>query len=489
MPPHDAGGDRTDLLFVSAVELRQKFARRELSPVEFMDLTVRRCQRDEPSVNALVDTLFDGAIEQAKEAERHYLRGTARPLEGIPVALKAQQPMKGRPWTDGSAALRTRLAHVDHPIVRRVREAGGIIHARTATPEFCCVPFTHSSLWGVTRNPWNLELSPGGSSGGSAAALAAGMTVLATGSDSGGSLRSPASFTGTVGYKPPYGTIATIAPASLDPFWQDGALARSVEDCVLLHRVLAGHDPSDMNSLPRNTSPPVPAAPVRIAVLANLGNWRVAAEIAGEVARVGEVLAAAGMDVRTARLGWDRQQVNRLADAHFGDHGAVDITRLAATSDQVTDYARAFARRSTEAARNLRPQDRLRAAGGMYQEIAELFARVDVIVCPTVGITGLTAGDPYLASLPSVDGTRLDSLSDVNLTRPFNILSRLPAISVPSGRIASSGLPLGIQIVGPPYREETVLSFARTAERLLGRLPPPLAASHSSRTVPGPSAR
>jgi Asp-tRNA(Asn)/Glu-tRNA(Gln) amidotransferase A subunit family amidase len=468
--PHVSDGG-ADPAFLSAVELRERFVRRDLSPVDLMRAVIDRCERSGPRVNAFIETFFDAALAQAAEAEQRYATGRARPLEGIPVALKAQQPIKGRPWPDGSVALRERVATVDHPIVERVRAAGGIIHARTATPEFCCMPFTHSDLWGITRNPWNPTLSPGGSSGGSVAALAAGMTVLATGSDSGGSLRSPATFTGTVGYKPPYGTIPTISPANLDPFWQDGALARTVEDCTLLHQVLAGHDPSDPASAPRHSQAPPAAERPRVAFVANPGNYRVDHEIVADVTRVAEALAAAGVIVEAAELDWDRQQVNRLADAHFGDHGAVDIARLASRGGKITDYARSFAERTTDAASRFRPQDRNREAGAMYRQIADLFGRADVVICPTVGITGLTAGDAYLSGLPAVDGHPLDSLSDINLTRPFNVLNRLPAISVPTGQLASSGLPLGIQIVGRPYDETTVLRFARTVEEVVGRLP------------------
>ena len=458
--------DEAQLSFLPATELIRLFRQSALSPVDLMRRTVDQCERINPIVNALVDTLFEEALEQAHIAEERYRRGTARPLEGIPVAVKAQQPMKGRPWQDGSLALRDRVATVDHPVVRRVRAAGGIIHARTATPEFCCMPFTHSTLWGTTRNPWNLELSPGGSSGGSVAALAAGMTVLATGSDSGGSLRSPAAFTGTVGFKAPYGTVPTIFPAALDPFWQDGALARTVSDCDLLHEVLAGHDPVDMASLVRGPRPLARTDSMRVALLANLGNFVVDEEIAQDVVRVAQALAAAGSVVEPAELYWDSSTVNAIADAHFGDHGAVDIGLLAADCDDITDYAQNFATRTTAAAQRLRPQQRHREAGKMYRDIARLFERFDAILCPTVGITGLIAGNSFLADLPAVNGQSLKTLSDINLTRPFNILNRLPAIAVPSGRIAASGLPLGVQIVGRPYDEHTVLSLAQTIEDL-----------------------
>lgn len=473
MPSRSMGDEGADPAFLSAIDLRERFAQRDLSPVELLRVVIDRCERLGPTVNAIVETFFETALAQAAQAERRYALGTARPLEGIPVALKAQQPIEGRPWTEGSFALSERIADTSHPIVDRVRAAGGIIHARTATPEFCCMPFTHSDLWGITRNPWNLDLSPGGSSGGSVAALAAGMTVLATGSDSGGSLRSPATFTGTVGFKPSYGTIPTISPVNLDPFWQDGALARTVDDCRLLHNVIAGHDSSDPASVQRHVDQSDPAATQtpRIAVLTNLGNWRVERQIAADVMRVAEALSAAGFVVDAAELDWDRQRVNRLADAHFGDHGAVDIARLAASSARITEYARSFAERTTEAARQIRPQERNREAGLMYQQLATLFEGADVILCPTVGITGLTAGEPYLSGLPTVDGRSLESLSDINLTRPFNVLNRLPAISVPSGQFASSGLPLGVQIVGRPHEERAVLQIAKAIEEVVGRIP------------------
>lgn len=475
--PTVASGD-DQAIFLSAVDLMDLFARKVLSPVELIRLTIEQCERMDPLLNAVVDTLYDQAIDQARESERRYAQGTARPLEGIPVALKAQQPMSGRSWTDGSVVLRDRVAEEDHPVVRRVGEAGGIIHIRTATPEFCCMPFTHSTLWGTTRNPWSRELSPGGSSGGAVASLAAGMTVLATGSDSGGSLRSPASFTGTVGFKPPYGTIPTIAPANLDPFWQDGALARTVDDCSLLLGILAGHDPQDMASLPGpSASLETATRSPRIGVLTNLGNWRVDREIVADILRVGQALAA-DLDVHATELNWDRRDVNHLADAHFGDHGALDIARLARRSDALTDYSRAFAARTTAAAAAYRPQDRNRAAATMYRDVAVLFEQFDAIICPTVGITGLLAGETYLDHLPVVDGAPLESLSDINLTRPFNVLNRLPAISVPSGAVSSAGLPLGVQIVARPYDTRTVLDVARRVERVVGRVDHASAMSH-----------
>ena len=186
----------SELNYLPAVEVLRRFRDKSLSPVEYLNALVERVEETEPFINAVAERLFDEARAGAKMAEDVYaLRPSeARTLEGLPVAAKAEHPIKGKLFTDGSLAFKDRIADVTHPIIERIIGAGGIIHLRTTTPEFSCAPFTHSNLWGVTRNPWNLGFSPGGSSGGSGASLAAGTAPLATGSDIGGSIRIPASF-------------------------------------------------------------------------------------------------------------------------------------------------------------------------------------------------------------------------------------------------------------------------------------------------------
>ena len=248
----------SELHYLSAAQVLERFRNRTLSPVEYLDALEERVDETEPFINAVAERLFDEARVAAKTAEALYASrpGEVRTLEGLPVAAKAEHPIKGKLFTDGSLAFKDRTAEVTHPIIERIVDAGGIIHQRTTTPEFSCAPFTHSNLWGVTRNPWNLAFSPGGSSGGSAAALAAGTTPLATGSDIGGSIRIPASFTGVVGYKPPYGRVPSMAPYNLDTFCHDGPLARTVADCALLQNVIVGPHALDVVSLrPKVTIP------------------------------------------------------------------------------------------------------------------------------------------------------------------------------------------------------------------------------------------
>jgi Asp-tRNA(Asn)/Glu-tRNA(Gln) amidotransferase A subunit family amidase len=184
-----------DLAYLPATKAIAHFRARRLSPVELMEAVIARAEAIEPAVNALPVRLFDEALEAARRAETMYAGRSRRPrpLEGIPVAVKEETAVAGQPWTQGSLVYAEAVADHTAVCIERVLGAGGIVHARSAAPEFSCTPFTHSRLWGVTRNPWNARYSCGGSSGGSAAALAAGTASLATGSDIGGSIRTPES--------------------------------------------------------------------------------------------------------------------------------------------------------------------------------------------------------------------------------------------------------------------------------------------------------
>src|SRR5690348_2712744 len=241
----------TDLHYLSATDALRLFRSRELSPVELLDSVIARSEEVEPSVNALCHRFFDEARAQARDAEARYMaRGEApRPLEGIPTAIKEEEEVAGQPWTQGSLIYKDTIAEHSSPFAQRILDSGAIVHARTTAPEFSCAGFTHSRLWGVTRNPWNPAYGVGGSSGGSGAALAAGTTTLASGSDIGGSIRIPASFNGVVGFKPPYGRVPCDPPFNLDTYCHCGPLARTVADCALYENVLAGPDPSDITTL------------------------------------------------------------------------------------------------------------------------------------------------------------------------------------------------------------------------------------------------
>jgi Asp-tRNA(Asn)/Glu-tRNA(Gln) amidotransferase A subunit family amidase len=217
--------------------------------------------------------------------------------------------------------MRDHIAEKTHPIVERIVAAGGIVHARTTTPEYSCAGFTHSKVWGITRNPWNLEYGPRRSFGGSAAALAAGTTTLATGSDIGGSIRIPASFSGVFGYRPPYGRVPALPPYNLDHYCHDGPLARSVADCILLENVISGPHPTDIVSLKPDISLPQEYGDIqdtRIALSVTLGDFIVDPDVEESIRAAAEALRQAGAIVEEVESKWRKDDIFRAADIHHG---------------------------------------------------------------------------------------------------------------------------------------------------------------------------
>jgi len=459
-----------ELVYLSAVEALRLFRSRKLSPVELLQALIARAEAVEPQINAFAERLFDEALEQARQAEARYAgRGEPpRPLEGIPVALKEEQPIAGRSATQGSLLFKDEVAAVTAPVVERVIAAGGIVHARTTTPEFSCAAFTHSALWGVTRNPWCLDYSPGGSSGGSAAALAAGTATLATGSDIGGSIRIPASFCGVVGFKPPYGRVPALPPFNLDHYCHDGPLARTVADCALLQNVLVGSHPIDVVSLHPAVRIPEPLEPIdgwKVALSLHLGDYPVEPDVAANARAAAEALRQAGAIVEEVELGWKRADVMRAALVHFGVIFAPFIrAEVGDRFDQIMPYSRAFVEAAEAAARETGFVEGLAIESALYAELGALLQRFDVLVCPTTAVPALRAGEDYVGNPPVVDGVALDDYFETLLTVPFNIASRCPVLAVPSGR-ADNGVPTGVQIVGRTYDDERVFRVAAALER------------------------
>lgn len=459
------GAELHHLSATAAVEL---FRRRELSPVELLDTVVARTDKVDPQVNAVTEQLLDTAYVTAREAERRYAgKGPEpRPLEGVPLALKEEHPIAGHTLEEGSLLARGEIATESHPVVERVLAAGAVVHARLTTPEFCCAPFTNSKLWGVTRNPWNLELTPGGSSGGSGAALAAGETILATGSDIGGSIRIPASFCGVVGFKPPFGRVPGMAPYNYDTYCADGPMGRTVADVALLQNVLAGPHPHDAASLrPAYVLPaePAPAAGLRVALCLALGDYPVDPVIEANTRAAADALRSAGVTVEEVRLPWRREQVVAAALAHFrAIMGSAIGEAVAAYPDLVMPYSRSFAEKAAAGAAF---DVGLGLEGELYRPLGRLFEEYDALLCPTMATQGIPAdatGDE-LISIGGVELPWIDSL----LTLPFNVVGRVPVLAVPSGR-APNGVPTGVQIVGRSYDDATVFQLGAALEQALG---------------------
>ncbi|MFT7672939.1 MAG: Asp-tRNA(Asn)/Glu-tRNA(Gln) amidotransferase A subunit family amidase, partial [Gammaproteobacteria bacterium] len=237
------------LCYLTASEALHRFKQKTLSPVELLKAVITRSEYLEPDINAFTDCYFDQALDQAHDSEKRFQNGTARPLEGIPLAVKDEFKLKGTRRTSASLIYRDRTDNETDVLIQRLLDAGAIVHAKTTTPEFCLLGSCHSRLWGQTHNPWNLDMTPGGSSGGSAASLAAGTTTLATGTDIGGSIRIPAALCGVVGYKPPYGRNPELPVFNLDFYSHSGPMARSVEDIALMQNVISGPHNRDIASL------------------------------------------------------------------------------------------------------------------------------------------------------------------------------------------------------------------------------------------------
>ena len=459
-----------ELHHLTATRARELFAARELSPLELLDAVVARTALVEPLVNALTEQMLDEAYGAAQLSESRFAKSDQRLglLEGIPLLLKEEQPIAGRTIEEGSLTEQGTIAGASHPIVERIFAAGAVVHGRTTTPEFCCAPYTHSKLWGVTRNPWNLDLTPGGSSGGSGAALAAGESILATGSDIGGSIRIPSSFCGLVGFKPPFGRVPGMAPYNQDTYCADGPMGRSVADVALLQNVIAGPHAMDQASLRPAYVLPTPnaaaAAGMRVALCINLGDYPVDPAVEANTRAAAEALRSAGVIVEEVSLPWTRQHIIETAWAHFGGIMGPFITEIASTnSGQLMPYTLDFARRAAQAGSFA---EGLIAEAALYEPLGRLLEKYDALLCPTVATQGMAADFANPAE-PIEVGGQLVSWIESSLTIPFNIVGRVPVLSVPSG-IAPNGVPTGVQIVGRSYDDATVFTLGEALEQQLG---------------------
>ena len=461
----------SDLHYLSATEVLRAFREHELSPVEALDAVRARADAVEPTVNALLERDHEDLTAAAKEAERRYAGAgePPRPLEGLPVVLKEEQPIAGRSLTFGSRAMQGYVADETHPVAERTYAAGALVHARTTTPEFSCAAFTHTQLWGVTRNPWNPDYTPGGSSGGSGAALAAGTAYLASGSDIGGSIRIPASFCGVVGFKAPYGRVPGLPPFNLDTYCHDGALGRTVADVALFHNVIQGRHPADHASLP---ALPIPGdlgdvRGLRVALSMTLGAFAVEPDVEANTRAFAAALAAAGAVVEEVEVGLDLPALTEAALVHYGSIMGPSMAELGPVDELPFEaYTKHFLAVSGAAAARTSTYAGLAAESQVHRALATVFDDHDVLVCPTVGALGFLAEDEYADGI-DVAGVHHDLYLLAALTPVFNIASRHPVLNVPSGR-ASNGVPTGVQVVGRPYDDVTAFHAGAAAERELG---------------------
>jgi Asp-tRNA(Asn)/Glu-tRNA(Gln) amidotransferase A subunit family amidase len=456
-----------ELCYLTASEALRLFAARELSPVELTEAVLKRAEETEPSVNAFATLYPDEARAAARKAEARYLgKGPApRPLEGLTVAIKELTPLAGQQHTQSCLALKDVIATESAPAAERIVNAGGIVHGRTNSPEFGCATFTHSRLFGLTRNPWNLDYSPAGSSGGAAAALALGSTTLAQGSDSAGSLRLPASACGVVGFKPPYGRVPGLPPYAFETANSDGPMARTVDDCALLENVIAGPHLADPNSVqPKLTIPANQKGldGVRISLLVGIDGMDIDREVEANTRSAAAAMADAGAIVDEVELGWSLDTIMEAVGLHFSATYWPRVRRvLDGNRELLTSYIVAFA--DAHAATPVPSDFELRSheiTTELWRPLAEVFKRSSALLFPTLALPAPEAGKEYIDEGPIINGREQSDRWIIGTTVPFNLLSRLPVISVPTG-FASNGVPTGIQIAGRPYDDRTVFRIAR----------------------------
>ena len=456
-----------ELVRLTAREAVARLARREVSPLELIEAALARIAETDGALNAL-PTLC------AERARAHAQRLTAAPplepppwyLHGLPIAVKDMTEVSGVRTTYGSPIFADHVPERSGYEIERLEENGAVVLAKSNTPEFAAGAHTFNEVFGHTHNPWNPARTPGGSSGGSAVALAAGQVWLATGSDMGGSLRIPASFCGVVGIRPAPGRVAA-GPRRIvyQPLTVAGPMARNVADLALMLDAQCGAHPDDPLSLPRPEVPFLdavlqPAPPGRVAYSRDLGVVPVAAEVADICAAAVQSFAGLGATVEEACPDLtDAEDIfQTLRAAHFAADKAplLESHRAQLKPEIVWNIEKGLALSADEIGR----AERARAE--LFHRATAFFEDYDLLVSPAVLVPPY---DGALRYVTEVEGTRFDNY--VNwLALSFAItLTTCPAISVPCG-LTESGLPVGLQIVGPPRGEAQVLAAGALFEAM-----------------------
>jgi Asp-tRNA(Asn)/Glu-tRNA(Gln) amidotransferase A subunit family amidase len=469
----DGGGGRvvSDIAYLSATEALQRFRDRSLSPVELAQALIDRAADVEPTVNALCVTRYEEALAEARAAEDRYM-GKGEPpraLEGICVGIKDEVPIAGHPCSGGSLLAKDEIATTTDPMAERILAAGGIPHARTTTPEFSCAGFTHTRLWGVTRNPWNPEYAVGGSSGGTGASLASGTSTLATGSDIGGSIRIPAGWNGVVGFKPPYGRVPQLPPFNMDHYCHNGPLARTVADCALFENVMAGPHPADAAAIAPKYELPARFDGIerlRLGLCIRPGDWPVDDDVAAAVRDAAATLADCGAVVEEIELPSFRpEHVMELSSVHLALIMGQSMELAMEQRDQLCAYTVDLMEQALEGKTVGQVYAGIVGETALHAELEAVHASFDAVLCPVNAARGLIAGDDYVGHTLEIGGVTVPDYFWACLTIPFNICSRNPVLVVPAG-FATNGLPVGVQIVGRRYDDLTPLRVGAALERV-----------------------
>ncbi len=456
----------TALTRLTAQQLLGLYASGALSPVEVTSAVLARIAALDGSLNAfcLVDeaaALHSAQISEQRWLNHHHNHTPVGALEGVPVSIKDLVLTKGWPTLRGSAAIDThQVWEVDAPVTQRLREAGAVLFGKTNTPEFGCKGVTNSPRTGITRNPWNLNRTAGGSSGGAAAAVAAGMGPCAIGTDGAGSVRIPAAFCGNVGFKPSFGRVPAYPLSPFGSVAHLGPHTMSVVDAALMMNVMALPDARDWTSLPYEpidylSSLHEGVKGLRIAYSPSLGYAQVDAEVAAAVRNAVEILADMGAHVEECDLGFS-DPLDIITGLWFA--GAWQIwSTLTEEQQALTDpdfraQAELGSRLSVTDIHQLNQR-----RGQLGSHMRQFMQGYDLIATPTVAVPAFEA-KPAGHEVMNAE----TMLGWTPFTYPFN-LTQQPAITVPCG-LTKDGLPIGLQLVGPMFGDALVLRAARAFE-------------------------
>jgi aspartyl-tRNA(Asn)/glutamyl-tRNA(Gln) amidotransferase subunit A len=457
----------TELLALPLVELAVLLRARKASPLELMEAVLARIDATNADLNAFVALHpREKLLADARAAEARLARGEARPLEGIPLGVKDLEDAAGLPNTEGSLLFRDRISEQDTTQVARLRAAGAIVVGKTNAPEFGATAITKNLVYGVTRSPWDLDATPGGSSGGSAAALAANVCPLVTASDGGGSIRIPASFVGAFGLKTSFGRVprGPLEQWEFDDKSVSGPLTKTVADAALVLDVTAGPSPCDPNSLPAPGLSYVAAlaeslpAGTRFGWSPDLGYAVVQSDVAALAEDAAQVFEKLGH--RLVEVAGGPPELGR-------EWGLLGSFELRSYLSAFLPERRGELGRGLLQGLDLAETIDARAWGEMARKRAELnawcaalFEQVDFLLTPTVPYDPPPAKGPFPRE---TEGRRQRPAGVAAFTIPFN-WSWHPAATVRAG-LSRRGLPAGLQIVGPRHRDDLVLRAALAYER------------------------
>ncbi|MGI8714645.1 MAG: amidase [Solirubrobacteraceae bacterium] len=465
--------------------LAAALATRELSSVELLEAHLDQIADVNPQVNAIVTLDADAARVTAAALDRASSRGAPLgPLHGLPIAIKDLEDTAGLRTTYGSPLFADHVPEHDSLIVERLRRAGAVIVGKTNTPEFGAGSQTFNEVFGPTRNPYDVRLTCGGSSGGAAVAVACGMVPIADGSDLGGSLRNPAAFCNVVGLRPSSGLVPSTTAAG-DP-WESmsvlGPIARSVDDAGLLFGAMAGYEPLDPRSRPVDPGllqpiRPAPVSELRIAWSRCLGDLPVAHEISAAIERSRGRLVALGVTVQAAEP--DLTGADEVFDTLRALGFATGIGPLLAEHPEgLKDTVVGNAQRGLDLS-GAQVGHALRGRGRIFTAMGEFMNEYDVLALPTTQVAPFSVSTEWPREIA---GERLDNYTDWMRSCSRITVTGHPAISIPAG-FTADGLPVGLQLVGRHFGERRLLSIAAALEAALShpRLPPVVRRSPASR--------